>query len=497
MAIAFRKKAQAKQSSPEQLDETVQTIWPMRRIAVYAFGSAIAFALIWSIFGRLPDSGRGQGILVASNSIVPVQSQADGQVGHWSVKVGDIVKKGDVLGILEQPVIERQLQQSEAKIDEVKSQQKQLRLLRDTNTRLQKESYRRQRDQLRRRIDYLTSYIEKSRTLANQINDINNRLLEIQKSNAVTARSVAVQLTKDLSQRLEAYQRLRAENLASEDTLRSTRQRYEDSQVHQKELNLQEQQLSLTRVQTDQSFLDARTDIASDEHTLTDLNVQLQELDAREAAQDKTDSEARIKDENQVDDLRRTIEKNQQQLQRNREITSDFDGRVLEVTAGEGTLVSFGQRLLQLDTRQPNQELIAVAYFQDNVGKYLTAGMPAHVAPSTVDQSHYGSIRGVISSVSNYPISPEAAVNAVGNQEVAANLTKYGYQIEAQVRLERNSANPSGFAWTSRTGPDIEITSGTTTAVLVTYQERAPISFILPKLREWSGLAISIKDVLR
>jgi len=497
MAIAFRKRALAKLTSPEQLDETVQTIWQLKRTAFYTFGSAIAVAILWGIFGRLPNSGRGQGILMAPNSIVPVQAQADGQVGRWLVKVGDIVKKGDVLGILEQPVTERQLQQSEAKIEDVRSQQRQLELLRDTNSRLQKESYQRQRDQLRRRINYLTSYIEKSRTLANQINAINNRILEIQRSNSVTARSVAEQLTKDLSQRVEAYQRLRAENLASEDTLRSTRMRYEDSQVHQKELDLQEQQLSLTRVQTDQSSLDARTERASDEHNLTDLNLQLQELDAREAQQNKLDSEAMIKDENQVDDLRRTIEKNRQQLERNREIRSDFDGRVLEVTAGEGTVVSFGQSLLHLDTRQQGQELIAVAYFQDSVGKYLAAGMPVRVSPSTVDQSRYGSIRGVISSVSDYPISPEAAVNAVGNQEVASNLTKNGFQIEAQVRLERNSANPSGFAWTSRKGPDVEITSGTTTAVLVTYEERSPISYILPKLREWSGLAFSIKNILR
>src|SRR5947207_6588014 len=497
MAIAFRKQALAKQSSPEQLDETVQTIWQLRRLAFYTFCFAITVAIIWGIVGRLPNSSRGQGILMAPNSIVPVQAQADGQVGKWAVKVGDIVKKGDVLGILEQPVIARQLQQSEAKLEDVRSQQRLLGLLRDTNSRLQKEAYQRQREQIRRRIEYLTSYIEKSRTLANQINGINNRLLEIQRSNAVTARSAAEQLTKDLSQRVEAYQRLRAENIASEDTLRNTRIRYEDSQLRQKELDLQEQQLSLTRVQTDQTFLDARTQIANDEHTVTDLNLQLQELDAREAQQNKLDSEARIRDENDVDDLRRTIERNRQQLKRNREIRSDFDGRVLEIAAGEGTYVSFGQRLLQLDTRQQGQELIAVAYFQDSVGKYLAAGMPVHVSPSTVDQKRYGSILGVISSVSDYPISLEAAVNAVGNQEVASNLTKNGFQIEAQVRLERNSANPSGFAWTSRKGPEVEITSGTTTAVLVTYEERSPISFILPKLREWSGLAFSIKDILR
>jgi len=46
MAIAFRTKALAKLNSPEQLDETVQTIWQMRRLAFYTFCSAIAVAVI-------------------------------------------------------------------------------------------------------------------------------------------------------------------------------------------------------------------------------------------------------------------------------------------------------------------------------------------------------------------------------------------------------------------------------------------------------------------
>jgi HlyD family secretion protein len=470
-------------------------MWQLKRIAIYTLAATLAVALIWSIFGRLPSSGRGQGILMASNSVVPIQAAADGQVGQWLVKVGDVVKRGDLLGILEQPVIERQLQESEAKLQDLQGQQKELTALRNSASKLQKNAYQRQREQLKRRIEYLSAYVAKSRTFAGQINGINSRLLEIQKNNAVTAKSEADQLTKDLQQRVDAYQRLRDEKIASDDTLRSTRLRFENMQVRQKELDLQEQQLDLSRVQTEQSFLDAQQQIANDEHSVTELNLQLQELDTREAQQDKSDSEAQIRDENQVDDLNRTIDRYRKQLQRAREIRSEFDGRVLELTSVEGGLVTFGQRLIQLDTRQQGQDLIGIAYFQDSVGKYLTAGMPVRVSPSTVDQNRYGSIRAVISSVSDYPVTLEAAVNSIGNQEVASNLTKGGYQIEATVKLLRDSSSPSGFTWTSRRGPAVEITSGTTAAVWVTYEERAPISFILPKIREWSGLSFSTKSI--
>lgn len=37
----------------------------------------------------------------------------------------------------------------------------------------------------------------------------------------------------------------------------------------------------------------------------------------------------------------------------------------------------------------------------------------------------------------------------------------------------------------------MKLTAGTTTALRVTVEERAPITFLLPFLREWSGLAMS------
>lgn len=229
------------------------------------------------------------------------------------------------------------------------------------------------------------------------------------------------------------------------------------------------------------------------DQALTQLNLQLQELDIREVQQDKLDNEADVRDQNELDEMRRSIERLQKQLQRDREIISEYDGRILELTAAEGSVISFGQRLLQMDTRKDTDPLIALAYFQDKIGKHLRVGMPVRVSPLTVDQKRYGSMRGTVLSVSEYPVTAEAVVNVVGNQEVASKLTQGGYQIEAFVQLRTAPQNPSGFVWTSQHGPEIEITSGTTADVWVTYEEYAPITVILPKLREWSGLPLSFK----
>jgi len=54
--------------------------------------------------------------------------------------------------------------------------------------------------------------------------------------------------------------------------------------------------------------------------------------------------------------------------------------------------------------------------------------------------------------------------------------------------LHPDSTTFSGYKWSSSKGPELNISSGTTTTVRVTIEERAPITFILPILRSSSGI---------
>ena len=61
-------------------------------------------------------------------------------------------------------------------------------------------------------------------------------------------------------------------------------------------------------------------------------------------------------------------------------------------------------------------------------------------------------------------------------------------KIEAIAELKVESKTFSGYKWSSSEGPQLKISPGTTTTVRVTVEERSPMTFILPILREWSGL---------
>ncbi len=59
---------------------------------------------------------------------------------------------------------------------------------------------------------------------------------------------------------------------------------------------------------------------------------------------------------------------------------------------------------------------------------------------------------------------------------------------EHQLKLLIFNSELSGYQWSSSHGPDLQITTGTTTTARVTVGERAPITFILPFLRANTGI---------
>jgi HlyD family secretion protein len=94
---------------------------------------------------------------------------------------------------------------------------------------------------------------------------------------------------------------------------------------------------------------------------------------------------------------------------------------------------------------------------------------------------------GSVRAVSRFPVTTDAVTNVVGNAEVARRLTAGGNKIEVSSELELDSSSPTGFRWTSGTGPAGEITAGTTVSVRTTIESRRPISYVIPLLRRGSG----------
>ena len=113
MADLFRKSSLEKLSSPEQLDKMIVITSPSFWLAMLGAAFIVATALVWSIFGRLPENVDTQGIYVNRAGIQSVYCEGSGTVAEIKVQDGDTVKKGDIIAVLDTSDIDEKIAEYE------------------------------------------------------------------------------------------------------------------------------------------------------------------------------------------------------------------------------------------------------------------------------------------------------------------------------------------------------------------------------------------------
>ena len=113
----FRQKALAKLSSPEHLDQLVRIVPPLGWLSLVALLAVISGALLWSFIGRVPTTVNGQGILLRGGKISTISSQGSGQLATLSVKIGDLIRNGQEIGTISQPVLISQIANQQRTIE--------------------------------------------------------------------------------------------------------------------------------------------------------------------------------------------------------------------------------------------------------------------------------------------------------------------------------------------------------------------------------------------
>jgi len=341
-----------KLASPEQLDETLQILPRRNRAAWWTCFGLLLFGLIWGALGYIPEVGRGHGILVTPSSVVTLQARASGQVARWFVEEGDHIEKGQVIGLLEQSLIEQELKHSLGKLAEVEERNRVMGGLRKKYSGQARKAIARKRQNLRSRIAYLEGYIQKTKAVSESLQKANVALIQEQRKSFAESRANALSIHQAMEGRLESYNRLRKEKLISEESLQTARNNRDEALIKLSELKLNMEELNLKEVQLKEAYLNTQEMITTRENDLTSLRLQLRELDNTEAQLNKIDSELKFQWDNELNEVRRSVIRAQLQLGLNREVKSEYSGRLLELTAAAGNYVNEGQRIALIDTRQ-------------------------------------------------------------------------------------------------------------------------------------------------
>ncbi|MDO4528189.1 MAG: biotin/lipoyl-binding protein [bacterium] len=105
----YRKSLLEKMSSPDQLDKMIVITSPSFWLALIGGAAIVVVALVWSIFGKLPIKKEATGLFVPDQGTFNIDANTSGIVSSLQVKIGDYVKKGDVIMTLSDEDVQQEL----------------------------------------------------------------------------------------------------------------------------------------------------------------------------------------------------------------------------------------------------------------------------------------------------------------------------------------------------------------------------------------------------
>ena len=119
----FRKVSLERLSSPEQLDQLMQVTDPRGWLILSSFTAILVTAVTWGVFGSLPQTVAGMGMLVKSGGVFEVITLSGGRISDVAVSVGDEVTEGQVVARLSQPELSDRLREAKAVLASLRAEQ--------------------------------------------------------------------------------------------------------------------------------------------------------------------------------------------------------------------------------------------------------------------------------------------------------------------------------------------------------------------------------------
>ncbi|HTS85862.1 MAG TPA: NHLP bacteriocin system secretion protein [Usitatibacter sp.] len=156
----FRQAALDRLSSPDELDLLTQVTTPKGWIALYTLFGSVVVALGWGIFGSLPTAVEGPGIITRSGGLVDITTSTQGRVRELRVDIGDEVKAGDVIAVIAQPELDREIQSLEERLADMSSREASLMRFGGRDKDLQASLKKTQKESLQNQIQMAESRLK-------------------------------------------------------------------------------------------------------------------------------------------------------------------------------------------------------------------------------------------------------------------------------------------------------------------------------------------------
>jgi HlyD family secretion protein len=187
-----------------------------------------------------------------------------------------------------------------------------------------------------------------------------------------------------------------------------------------------------------------------------------------------------------INEKKTEIELGEENLELNSRVMSPYSGKVLEIDAQEGTPVSSGDSIVMVElTGEAIQDLTAVLYIDSGNGKKVEPGMEVQITPSTVKAEEWGCMLGIVTRVSEFPVTAKAMLRNLRNQKLVDNFSSKSAQIEIYADLIPDPNTKSKYKWSSPKGPPVRIETGTMCSAKVVVYKQPPITLVIPLLKKY------------
>ena len=392
----FRKESLERLSSPERLDQLMQVVSPKSWLNLVTLGSLVLVAIVWSIYGRIPITVEGRGVLIYPRKVLGIQSKTPGQLLRLNVKVGDIIKKGDAIATINQADLRKQLEQQRAKLTELESQDRGLGSVQQQRIEQEKIAIGQQRQYLQQRIaefqaltpvlkakssdsiiqqrQYLQQRIAEFQTLApvlkakgsdsiiQQRQYLQQRIAELQTLTPVLKAKSSdsiIQQRRSLQQRIAELQALtpilqakaRDSIVQQRRGLQETLQKVKAmTPIFQKRMEIRRKLFEEEKAISSDLVLDAQQQYLQNLEKISNLETQLKELDVKQAQEEKSYRENLSTISNLQTQLKDLDVKQAQEEKSYRE--------------NLGTIANFRAQLKDLDVKQAQEE----KSYRENLG---------------------------------------------------------------------------------------------------------------------------------
>ena len=395
------------------LDQAITVINDHGWISLVALGVLLVAAIIWGIFGRIPEKVNGSGLLINSSELMSVTYNYGGTIRNVFLSNGQDVHKGQVIARIEREDLLENIQIATQRLSNLQQTY-------DTTTPL-----------INRQADMTDDMLAKSES------DFRSQI-------------------ENVSRQIETAKR--------------------------KEKNMKE--LFDDGLITEMEYLEAHKEVLSMEMQKQSAEQQLLNAGVNRVRTSTESKQEKMNLQHQIAEAKKQLEIERKNYQIATKIVSPVSGKIYEISVARGSYVPPGSTVAIVEPiSSDGGTLQAVMYFPVKDGKRIKRGMNIAVIPSTIKQEEYGYIQGIVTSVSDFPVSPQYLQTVMQNPALAQGFAA-DPPIEVKISMVTDPTTETGFHWSSSRGPNDTLTPGIPTTGFVIVRSQRPIEMIVPLIKK-------------